>query len=97
VFYGVDTNRFQADQTNCPDVVDPYGMWQSWGDQLIAPSPVFVAEWQAYFEQAQFVVIQSPETTYIPWNTGLHEWFAKNYYLIYSNEYICIYQHNSRA
>lgn len=91
VFYGVVTNRLQSNQDDCPNVVDPYGMWQSWGDQLVAPSPVFVNEWQGYFEQAQYVVLNTPQTTFIPWNTESLSWFAKNYYLLYSNKYIFIY------
>ena len=96
VFYGVETNRLQSNQPNCPSVVDPYGMWQSWGDQLIAPSDVFVAEWQGYFEQAQYVVLNAPQTTFIPWNPQLLAWFASNYYLIYSNNYVFIYAHDAR-
>jgi hypothetical protein len=97
VFYGIVTNRVQSNQSDCPDVVDPYGMWQSWGDQLVAPSPVFVAEWQGYFEQAQYVVLHAPQTTFVPWNTELLAWFASNYYLVYSNDFIFIYAKTTNA
>jgi hypothetical protein len=97
VYYGIITNRMQSDQTNCPSVVDPYGMWQKWGDQLVAPSPVFVAEWKTYFEQGQYVVLDSPQTTFVPWNNSLHTWFNRSYYLIYSNAYIFIYARNAHT
>jgi hypothetical protein len=96
-FYGVITNRLQPNQGNCPNVVDPYGMWQNWGDQLVAPSATFVAQWQGFFEQAQYVVLNTPRTTFIPWNTELLSWFSSNYYLIYSNQYIFIYARNTSA
>jgi hypothetical protein len=91
VVYGVFVNRLQPEQPNCPSVVDPYGMWQRWGDQLVAPPPVFVAEWKTYFERAQYVVLNTPQTSFIPWNAGLLAWFNSNYYLLYSNEYVFIY------
>jgi hypothetical protein len=97
VVYGVFANRLQANRPDCPSVVDPYGMWQSAGDQLVAPPSDFVAEWETYFERAQYVVLNAPETSYIPWNAGLLAWFASNYYLIYSNEYVFIYARTAHS
>ena len=35
---------------------------------MIAPSPIFVAQWQSYFEAAQYVVLNLPyDNAYIPW------------------------------
>jgi hypothetical protein len=90
--YGVYTNRLESNDTQCPSVVDPYGMWQSWGNHMIAPSPIFVAQWQSYFEAAQFVVLNLPyDNTYIPWNSELRGWFSSNFRLLYGENYIYVY------
>ena len=97
VIYGVYSNRLQSRESSCPSVVDPYGMWQGQGNHLIAPSPEFVAEWQSYFEQAQYVVLNSPTTSFIPWDRALNKWFASNYHLVYAKDYLFIYAHDSRT
>lgn len=90
--YGVYTNRLESNDSQCPSVVDPYGMWQSWGNHAIAPSPIFVAQWQSYFEAAQYVVLNLPyNNTYIPWNLELRAWFSSHYRLLYGENYIYIY------
>ncbi len=90
--YGVYSNRLDSNDPQCPSVVDPYGMWQSWGNHMIAPSPIFVAQWQSYFEAAQYVVLNLPyDNAYIPWNPELTAWFASNYRLLYGANYIYIY------
>jgi hypothetical protein len=90
--YGVYTNRLESNDPQCPSVVDPYGMWQSWGNHMIAPSPIFVAQWQSYFEAAQYVVLNLPyNNAYIPWNPELRGWFSSNYRLLYGENYIYVY------
>jgi hypothetical protein len=97
VVYGVVANRLQPSNANCPSVVDPYGMWQSQGDQLVAPPADFVAQWKTYFEKAQYVVLNAPQTSFIPWNAGLIAWFDSKYYLLYSNEYVFIYARTAHS
>jgi hypothetical protein len=97
VVYGVFTSRLQSNQRNCPSVVDPYGMWQSQGDQLVAPPAAFVAEWKTYFEEAQYVVLNAPQTSFVPWNAGLLAWFASHYYLLYSNRYVFVYARTAHS
>jgi hypothetical protein len=91
VIYGVYSNRLESSDAKCPNVVDPYGMWQSWGNHTIAPSPIFVAQWKSYFEAAQYVVFNQPNNQYVPWNKGLTNWFASNYRLLYGNNHVFIY------
>ncbi|HVA52082.1 MAG TPA: glycosyltransferase 87 family protein [Acidimicrobiales bacterium] len=91
VIDGVDSNRLQSSVPNCPSVVDPYGMWQEWGNHLKPPAPTFVAEWRSYFQSAQYVVLSFPHTPYIPWNKSLTLWFAKNYHLIHASDHVFIY------
>jgi len=96
VFDGVYTNRLSNDP-GCPRVVDSYGMWQEWGNHLIAPSPRFVSEWKGYFQKAQYVVLHTPKTSYIPWDTSLTKWFDANYHLLYGKNSIYIYSNDSNT
>lgn len=95
VSYLVTSNRLQSSNPNCSDQVDPNGMWMAWGYQLIAPSSTFVAEWQSYFETAQYVVLGPAEGSNIPWSPSLTAWFKSNYYLIFGQPYVYIYAKDS--
>ncbi|HEY5111013.1 MAG TPA: hypothetical protein VII67_01650 [Acidimicrobiales bacterium] len=93
VVYGVVSNRLSTDP-NCPEPVDLGGMWMAWGDQLIAPSQTFAAQWQSYFEAAQYAVLSAPyNSTYvgIPWTPSLRAWFGRNYYLSFGQLDVFIY------
>lgn len=94
VGYGVYANRLIASDPHCSEVVDPIGMWLAHGDGLVAPSPSYVAEWKKMFRSAQYVVLSSPTTINVPWDSSLHTWFHRNFQLIYSrpNGYVFIYE-----
>jgi len=94
--FGVYANRITSDDQSCPSVVDPYGMWLDFGDHVIPPPAKFVAEWKGYFRNAQYVVLNNPNTTYIPWNNKLRKWFDANYHLLYGKDYIFIYAKDSQ-
>lgn len=91
VSYGVFSDRLASDDSSCPNVVDPNGMWLAWGDGLIAAAPNFTAEWKSYFESSQYVVMTVPYAQVIPWDQSLTSWFASNYYLLYGQSYVYIY------
>ncbi len=95
VSYGVFANRLDSTDPYCPEVVDPNGMWLAWGYGLIAAAPNFTAEWQSYFESAQYVVMTQPYATVIPWSTSFETWFQSNYYLLFGQSYVYIYAKNS--
>jgi hypothetical protein len=96
VIFGVYTNRITSDDRSCPSVVDPYGMWLDFGDHVIPPPSKFVSEWKGYFRNAQYVVLNNPHTTYVPWNNSLRKWFDAHYHLLYGKDYIFIYANNSQ-
>ena len=96
VIFGVYTNRITSDDRRCPSVVDPYGMWLDFGDHVIPPPTKFVSEWKGYFQNAQYVVLNNPQTTYIPWDRSLRKWFDANYHLLYGKDYIYIYSNDSQ-
>jgi hypothetical protein len=95
VSYLVFSNRLQSSNSNCPEVVDPSGMWMAWGYQLIPPAPTFVAEWKSYFESAQFVVLGPPDASNIPWSSSLTAWFKSNFYLVFGHPSVYIYAKDS--
>jgi hypothetical protein len=97
VIYGVFSNRLVSREPDCPDVVDPYGMWQNWGDHMVLPAPAFVDQWKTYFKDAQYVVLNSPHTTYVPWNPGLTKWFSTHYHRVYAKAYVFIYRNDSNT
>ncbi len=89
--YLVFSNRLRSSNSNCPDVVDPSGLWMAWGYQLIPAAPAFVAEWISYFESAQYVVLGPSNASNIPWTPSLLAWFKSNYYLIFGQPYVYVY------
>lgn len=91
VIEGVYSNRLQSNVPNCPNVIDPYGLWQTWGFQSAVPARAFVAEWKSFFENAQYVVFSSARAPYVPWDKSLIKWFAKNYRLVHSSAHVVIY------
>jgi hypothetical protein len=96
VSYGMFSNRLQSSTPNCPDVVDPTGMWMACGYQLLTPPPPrCVARWKSYFETAQYVVLSLPHTPGVAWNPSLTAWFKSDYYLLFGQPYIYIYARNS--
>jgi hypothetical protein len=91
VVFQLDTNRFTGNEKLCPDVIDPYGVWQVWNNDYSNPPPALVALWKSYFQQANYVVLNSPDTTFVPWTTGLHVWFASHYRRVSDSHGIFIY------
>jgi hypothetical protein len=89
--YGVYSNRFFTRDAECPVIVDPFGMWMKWGYQLEPPTPTFVNQWHSYFEKAQYVVLDSPNDTNVPWTAGLHSYFKYHFHLITGKNYTFIY------
>ena len=94
----IESNRFSSSVPNCPKVVDPYGMWLSFGP---SPSPTssapsstsFVATWKSYLEAAQYLVLWVPESDYIPWDPSLLSWFDKHYRPVQTGTGSYVYYH----
>jgi hypothetical protein len=95
VSYGMFTNRLETSDPTCPDVVDPTGMWMACGYQLVAPPPRCVAAWKSDFEAAQYVVLSLPDTPGVAWDPSLMAWFRTNYFQVFGQPYIYIYERKS--
>ena len=92
VALGIAANRWPSSVSGCPHLIDPFGMWLAWGYHLVPAPPAFTAEWKAYFEKAQYVVLGIPRSTFIPWNHGLRRWFMTNFQLIHGTYPVYIYR-----
>jgi hypothetical protein len=89
-FFGVYANRLPPSSPSCPDLVDPVGLWYAWGHGLAPPSPAFTAQWKSYFQAADYVVLQQPGSTIIPWDRSLTLWFSDNFHLVSSGPWIYV-------
>jgi hypothetical protein len=97
VVFQLETNRFAGNSANCPDVIDPYGVWQTWNNDYADPPPAFAALWKSYFQQANYVVLNSPGTVMIPWDRSLRTWFQSNYYMISDSHGVYIYANDAKG
>jgi hypothetical protein len=107
VAFGVEANRLGSSHPHCPLVVDPVGIWMSWGYELKPPAPAFVAMWRAYFRSAPYFVTQhdvslplvrvaaTSHYPAVPWTKGLQSWFEDHYHLLVHRDGIFIYVNDS--
>ena len=95
----IDSNRLTATIPGCPALVDPFGIWLTDNDGFPPPSPpleaAFVAKWRSWLERADFVVLSTPQSDYVPWTPDLITWFNSNYRLLASQPGVYVYQNVS--
>jgi hypothetical protein len=108
VAFGVEANRLQSSEPHCPLVVDPTGIWMSWGYELKAPAPAFLALWRSYFRASHYVVTQNDVTSplmaiaatshypAVPWTKSLQSWFEAHFHLLVERDGNFIYVNDSR-
>jgi hypothetical protein len=81
-------DRYPAGYLGCPQVVDPFGLFLAEDDgrtpHLEPPAfnLDFVAQWQAWLERTDYVVLRIPYSDFVPFNPDLLKWFAANYHLV---------------
>ena len=94
----IDADRFFSTAPDCPDIVDPDGLWLAYDKARTPPDPppypaVLVAMWRSYFERAQFALLSLPEPELIPFDKNLRRWFLEHYKLIVYQPGIFVYRH----
>jgi hypothetical protein len=93
----LDSNRFPAAQSGCPDIVDAFGLWLIDNDGIPPPaqaeSDAFVAKWFSWLEEADYVALSVPQSDYLPWTPNMTSWFNSNYHLVASQPNVYIYKH----
>jgi hypothetical protein len=80
----VMANRITPDHVGCPADIDPYGMYLSYDDGSVphvgGPFPAaFKLHWFSNLEQADFVLLRTPFSQFIPWTSSTIAWFKQNY------------------
>jgi tetratricopeptide (TPR) repeat protein len=83
----VDANRYERSNPDCPDMVDPFGMWIAYDHGRPPPAPppfpaAFVSKWKSAMNRASYVVLSIPESDYIPWTSELLTWFNEHFTLV---------------
>jgi hypothetical protein len=81
-------DRYPADDLTCPQIVDPFGLFlaEDHGrSPHLEPPPFdldFVAQWQTWLEQTDYVILRIPYSDFVPFNPDLLKWFAAHYHLV---------------
>ncbi len=93
----IEADRFSSARPGCPQLVDPYGMWLADAGGLSPPAPppypaAFVATWRSYLAAADYCVLSSPGSTYLPWDTSLTRWFDAHYTLVLAQRAAYVYR-----
>jgi tetratricopeptide (TPR) repeat protein len=97
----INANRFTPSGSDCPAVVDPFGMWIVRNNGNLPGSsetiaPAFVADWQRWLSHSDFVLLAVPLSDYIPFTPALTQSFDQNFTLVYSSADTYLYR-NSNA
>ena len=95
----IEADRFSSSRPGCPQLVDPYGMWLADARGLSPPAPppyaaAFVATWRSYLAAADYCVLSSPGSSYLPWDASLTRWFDAHYTLVLARRAACVYVHD---
>jgi alpha-1,2-mannosyltransferase len=80
--FTIIADRFVADSSNCPALVDPFAEWLAADLKHPPPSPGpydpgLVSAWRSWFAAADYVVLTSQFR--IPWTPELRSWFASQF------------------
>ncbi len=80
----IEANRLSGDQQHCPELLDATALWLSTAPMDSPTScgpvaPALVADWRAWFAQADFFVESSSSIRRVPWTVGLRQWFAAHF------------------
>jgi len=81
-------DRYPAGDLSCPQIVDPFGLFlaEDNGRTPHLEPPAFnldfVAQWQAWLQRTDYVVLRIPFSDFVPFNDDLQKWFAANYHFV---------------
>jgi hypothetical protein len=77
--------RYPTGDLTCPPVVDPYGLYLALDHgssphlQPPAFDPDFAALWQSWLEQADYVELRIPYSSFVPFTNEMIAWFSVHY------------------
>jgi alpha-1,2-mannosyltransferase len=83
--FSIIADRFVADSSNCPKMVDSFGEWLAADPKHPPPSPGpykpgLVSAWRSWFSGADYVILTSQFR--IPWTPELKSWFASHFKVV---------------
>jgi hypothetical protein len=93
----IDSGRFFSSRPGCPALVDAFGLWLTDNDGIgpnaqVPHAEPFVAKCRSWLERADYAVLSTPQSNYVPWTPDLISWFNGNYRLIASGPNAYVYQ-----
>jgi hypothetical protein len=96
----IEADRFSSSRPGCPQLVDPYGMWLAEAGGLSPPArppypAAFVATWRVDLAAADYCVLSSPHSPYLPWDAALTRWFDAHYTLVYAQRAAYVYRRDA--
>lgn len=89
---GLLADRYGADVTRCPPVVDPEGILVAHHDEVGQPTPEVRALWESYFHEARYVVLSDELFGFVPLRGGLGGYFYERYDRVYRGQFLEIYR-----
>jgi alpha-1,2-mannosyltransferase len=98
VWLTLTTDRFNPSANGCPAIVDTSGTWGVVDPANPPPTttrpPAIVHQWQVMFSVADYVVLDSPTASYVPWTSELNAWFNLNYRFVGGNGEVSVYRND---
>jgi hypothetical protein len=97
---GINANLFVPSASGCPAIVDPFGMWiaRDNGSPPPAAQPfpnTFVADWQSWLKESNYVVLSVQFSDYLPWTPQLITWFNEHFTLLSSQPHAFVYRNET--
>ena len=89
-------DRLGQSRADCPQLVDPFGLWLTEADgslpHLGGPfRGTFVQMWSKWLNQADYVVLSVPGSSYIPFSPELVDQFNGSFRLVSSDDHAYIF------
>ncbi len=92
----ISSNRYQAQGSGCPQLIDPFGMWMvadhGRGAVGKAPRPrLLVAYWHGALARAGALVLSNLDQLMIPWTPRLERQLRRNFQLVLTEPDASVY------
>jgi len=89
-------DRLGSSRPDCPQLVDPFGLWLTEAGGSLPhqggpfPEP-FVQQWSTWLRQADYVVLSTPGSDYIPFSPDLVRQFNTNFRLVSAEDHAYVF------
>ena len=89
-------DRLGQSRRDCPQLVDPFGLWLTEADGSLPhqggpfPDP-FVQQWSTWLRQADYVVLSTPGSDYVPFSPDLVRQFSASFRLVSAEDHAYVF------